>query len=139
MTTGLFSIPPRIPNRIKAVPKIRQLYWCDFPNDAHLPEFWKRRPVVIISFRNTLSGAVTIVPCSSQAQPENPWAVRLVTTIDGLESWAICDKPTTVAVSRLLVDKNGIKRLPEPEFDEILALMFKWLPTLPPNRLENLT
>ena len=57
--------PPRIPARIGVSPSIRQLYWCDFPRDAHLPEFWKRRPVIIISYKNTLSGAVTVIPCSS--------------------------------------------------------------------------
>lgn len=60
--------PPRIPPRVKAAPSIRQLYWCDFPHDAQLPEFWKRRPVVVVSFKNTLSGAVTVIPCSSQDQ-----------------------------------------------------------------------
>ncbi|WP_207919164.1 type II toxin-antitoxin system PemK/MazF family toxin [Methylobacterium segetis] len=77
-------------------PKVRDFYWCDFPVDAHLPEFWKRRPVIVIATDRTLSGAVTVVPCSSQPQPENRWAYRLATTIDGSpESWAICDKPTT--------------------------------------------
>ena len=124
--------PPRVPPRLKAVPAIRELYWCDFPNDAHLPEFWKRRPVVIVSFKNTLSGAVTVIPCSAQPQPGNAWAYKLATTIDGNDSWAICDKPTTVAVSRLSLDRNGKRRLPELEFNDILALLFKWLPVLPP-------
>lgn len=130
--------PPRIPNRIKAVPRIRQLYWCDFPIDAHLPEFWKRRPVIIISFRNTLSGAVTVIPCSSQSQPHNPWAFSLTTTIDGAYSWAICDKPTTVAVSRLSIDQSGIKRLTENEFRGILEILFKWLPVMPQNEFKDL-
>jgi hypothetical protein len=39
------------------------------------------------------------IPCSSQDQAGNPWAYALKTTIDGKHpSWAICDKPTTVAV-----------------------------------------
>lgn len=124
--------PPRVKPRVKAVPTIRQLYWCDFPEDAHLPEFWKRRPVLIVSFKNFLSGAVTVIPCSSQDQGSNKWAYSLTTTIDGSPSWAICDKPTTVAVSRLSADKSGVKRLPEDEFNAILAILFKWLPVLPP-------
>lgn len=123
--------PPRVPNRIKAVPKIRQLYWCDFPEDAQLPEFWKQRPVIIVSFKNTLQGAVTVIPCSSQSQTNNLWAYKLVTTIDGTDSWAICDKPTTIAVSRLSAHRDGIKRLPELEFNDILAILFRWLPILP--------
>ena len=119
--------PPRVQPRVTAAPKIRQLYWCDFPKDAQLPEFWKTRSVLIMSFRNTLYGAVTVIPCSGQEQPGNKWAHPLKTTIDGKPSWAICDKPTTMAVSRLSVGKAGLVRLPEDEFNEVLALMLKWL------------
>ncbi len=106
--------PPRVAPKLKARPSIRQLYWCDFPQDAQLPELWKRRPVVIVSYKNTLSGAVTVVPCSSQDQTDNEWAVRLKTTIDGGDSWAICDKLTTVAVSRLTptsMESSGFRKL----------------------------
>jgi mRNA interferase MazF len=122
------SPPPRVAPRLVGAPKIRQLFWCDFPKDAQLPEFWKRRPVIVISYRNVLHGAVTVIPCSTQAQPDNAWAFPLHTTIDGRAAWAICDKPTTVAVSRLLPDKDGIKRLPEAEFDKMLWLVLDWLP-----------
>ncbi len=37
--------------RIIAAPKIRQLYWCDFWCDAQLPEMWKTRPVIVVSYR----------------------------------------------------------------------------------------
>lgn len=120
--------PPKVAPRIVGAPKIRQLYWCDFPQDAQLPEFWKRRPVIIISYRNTLYGAVTVIPCSTQDQTGNKWGLPLTTTIDGRASWAICDKLTTVAVSRLSVDRSGIPTLPVAEFDELLALMLAWLP-----------
>ena len=119
--------PARVQPRVKAAPKIRQLYWCDFPKDAQLPEFWKTRAVLIMSARNTLHGAVTIVPCSGQEQPGNKWAYKLGTTIDGKPSWAICDKPTTLAVSRLSIGKAGLVRLSEEEFNPALALMLSWL------------
>lgn len=125
------DVPPRIAPRLKSAPKIRQIYWCDFPVDAQLPEFWKRRPVIIVSFRNRLSGAVTAIPCSTQSQQDNAFAFPLRTTIDGRAAWAICDKPTTVAVSRLLQNDSGTARLPEQEFHELLALLFAWLPKLP--------
>ena len=131
MTTDEGDKPPRVAPRIRAAPKIRQLFWCDFPEDAHLPEFWKTRPVLVISFKNSLSGAVTVLPCSSQDQEGNQWACKLTTTIDGERSWAICDKPCTVAVSRLTPHKEGIKRLPEDEFNQVLDLMFQWLPVIP--------
>jgi mRNA interferase MazF len=120
--------PPKVQPRLIGAPKIRQLYWCDFPEDAQLPEFWKRRPVVIISYRNTLHGAVSVIPCSTSDQTGNNWAVRMQTTINGNPSWAICDKPSTYAVSRLSVDRSGIVQLPVVEFDEILHRLFEWLP-----------
>jgi hypothetical protein len=33
-----------------------------------------------------------------------------------------------VAISRLSTDRSGIRRVPEAEFNEILALVEKWLP-----------
>lgn len=128
MNAHVQEAPPRVPPKVTAAPSIRQLYWCDFPQDAHLPEFWKRRPVVILSFKNTLHGAVTVVPCSTQAQPGNKWAFPLQTTIDGRAAFAICDKLTTVAVSRLTPDKGGIVRMPVPEFDDMLRRVLAWLP-----------
>ena len=123
--------PPRVPPRLVGAPKVRQLLWCDFPQDAQLPEFWKRRPVVVLSYRNTLRGAVTVVACSTKDQAGNLWAFPLRTTIDGRAAWAICDKPTTIAVSRLSAEKGGVVRIPEPEFHELLALVLAWLPKVP--------
>ena len=123
--------PPRVPPRVVSAPKVRQFYWCDFPEDAQLPEFWKTRPVIVFSYRSTLYSAVTVVPCSTQAQEGNPWAFPLRTTIDGRAAWAICDKITTVAVSRLAPDKGGIKRMSENDFNKMLAVVLKWLPVLP--------
>lgn len=130
MTLGA-QTPPKVAPRLVAAPKIRQLLWCDFPQDAQLPEFWKRRPVIVLSYRNTLHGTVTVIPCSTQAQPGNAWAFPLRTTIDGRAAWAICDKLSTVAVSRLLPDRSGIARMPEDEFHELLKLVLEWLPTIP--------
>ncbi len=130
MTLGP-QTPPKVAPRLVAAPKIRQLLWCDFPQDAQLPEFWKRRPIIVLSYRNTLHGAVTVIPCSTQAQPGNAWAFPLRTTIDGRAAWAICDKPSTVAVSRLLPDRSGIARMPEDEFHELLKLVLEWLPKIP--------
>lgn len=132
MTTDEHEKPPRYKPRILAVPAIRQFYWCDFPKDAHLPEFWKRRPVLILSYKNVLHGTVTVIPCSSQDQAGNPWAHKLAHSIDGSPSWAICDKLTSVAVSRLTPDKDGIHRLSEDEFHKVLELVLKWLPKVPP-------
>ena len=69
--------PRRVPPRISAAPKIRAIYWCDFPEDAHMPEFWKTRPVVVVSYRNALHGAVTILPMTTAPQDNNLWAVPI--------------------------------------------------------------
>ena len=120
--------PQRLPPRIVGAPKIRQYYWCDFPVDAQPPEFSKRRPVIIISYRNSLYGAVTLIPCSTKDQTGNPWAFPLKTTIDGTAAWAICDKLSTLAVSRLLPNKQGTIRMPEDEFNVMMEIVLQWLP-----------
>lgn len=89
--------------------------------------------MVILSYRATLFGSVTVIPCSTQAQQDPRLAFPLRTTIDGRAAWAICDKPTTVAVSRLLPDKNGIVRMPEDEFHALLRIVLDLLPKLPPS------
>ncbi|MBL1422554.1 MAG: type II toxin-antitoxin system PemK/MazF family toxin [Alphaproteobacteria bacterium] len=117
--------------RVRAAPKIRQLYWCDFPEDAQLPELWKVRPVIILSLSSTLYSTVTVIPCSSQAQTDKT-TFPLRTTIDGKASWAICDKISSVAVSRLSPAARIIKRVPDDEFQDILKLVWGCLP-LPKN------
>ncbi len=122
--------PPRVKARIIAAPKIRQLYWCDFWRDAQLPEFWKTRPVLVVSYRNSLHGPCLVLPTSTDPQDGNPWARKLSIKPDGRsESWIICNQPSTVAPSRLSQFKGKIPRLSEPEFDEILALLLRWMPT----------
>lgn len=125
--------PPHVRPRLKQAPKLRDLYWCDFPRDAHIPEFWKRRPVIVIAGDGTLSGAVQVVPCSSQPQGSNRWAYQLGTAIDGVgPSWAICDKVGTVAVSRLSIDASHSRprRLTQEEFTAVLGLVLARLPKL---------
>jgi mRNA interferase MazF len=123
--------PPKKQPRLKSAPKIRQFYWCDFPEDAQLPEFWKRRPIIILSKTATLHGAVTVIPCSTQAEQDPRFAFPLRTTIDGRAAWAICDKPTTVAVSRLLPTQGVVVRMPADEFHEMLRIFLDLLPKLP--------
>lgn len=38
------DLPPRVPPKVKAAPKPRQVYWCDLPKDAQLPEFLEAPP-----------------------------------------------------------------------------------------------
>jgi len=91
-----------------------------------LPELWKVRPVIVISYRNLLHGHATGIPTTTVDQPENPWAYRLETSIDGRHiSWAM-----TVAASRLEPHRT-IPRVSERELKEILTRLFAWLPRVP--------
>lgn len=124
--------PPRIQPRLRSAPKIRQFFWCDFPEDAHLPEFWKTRPVIVLSKNHTLHGVVTVVPCTTLNQDGNRYAVKLATQFhDKHDSWAICDKPSTVAVSRLSAHRNPNLRVSQEEFEAILSCVALWLPLVP--------
>lgn len=130
---GAADRPPRVEPRIKAAPSIRQIYWCDFWPDAHLPEMWKCRPVVVISYKNRLHGPCLVLACSTDPQKGDAaqWAHKLSVSLDGRDTWAVCNHLYTVAPSRLSVDRGGIQRLPEAEFNEILAKALSWLPKLP--------
>jgi len=89
---------------------------------------WKTGPVVIVSYKNTLFGPCTVIPTSTDPQEGNPWAHKISVTFDGVQSWAVCNHPTTVAPSRLSQFRGQIPLLPQADFDIILHLLLKWLP-----------
>jgi len=128
--------PPRVTPKIKAAPQIRQLYWCDFWKDAILPEMWKMRPVLVVSFRHTLSGHCLVLPTSTDPQEgeSEKWAHKLARRIhQGMDSWVVCNHPYTVSTARLQpLAGPTIPRLDEAEFNQIVRRMFKWLPVVPP-------
>jgi mRNA interferase MazF len=120
--------PPRVQPRIIAAPKHGQLYWCDFWRDAQLPEMWKTRPVMVLSYKNALFGPCLVVPLSTVPQDHSPWAWELSGTIDGRRTWVVCNHLYTVAPSRLSQIKGNIPRVPNVEFNEILKRVAAWLP-----------
>jgi mRNA interferase MazF len=122
--------PPRIKPRITAAPKIRQIYWCEFWKDAQLPEMWKTRPVIVVSYKNTLHGTCLVVPISTVVQNDNKWAHRLSIDIegDGTTAWAVCNLPSTVATSRFRQFQGKIPLLPKDDFNQVLDILIKWLP-----------
>jgi mRNA interferase MazF len=125
--------PPRIAPSMGAAPKIRQVLWCDFWKDVIQPEMWKRRPVVVMSYKNTLSGPCLVLPTSTDPQQglSARWAHKLSVKLDGQrESWVVCNHLYTVSPSRLY-PTNPLVRLEEAEFNAILARMLTWLPKLP--------
>jgi len=120
--------PPWLKPRITAAPKIRQLYWCDFWKDAVLPEFWKTRPVIVVSYKNTLHGPCLVVPTTTIPQEDNRWAHRLSVTFEGVQSWAVCNQPATVSPSRFSQFRGRIPLVPEADFNAVLAILNLWLP-----------
>ncbi len=124
--------PPRIEPRIKAAPKIRQLYWCDFRGDVLLPEMGKVRPVLIISYRNSLYGHCLVLPTSTDPQQGESakWAHPLSIKVDGhRRSWVVCNHLYTVSTARLQpLFGSMIPRLDEAEFNQILTKVMAWLP-----------
>jgi mRNA interferase MazF len=120
--------PPRVTPRITAAPKLRQVYWCDFPQDAQLPEMWKRRPIVVVSYKNTLRGPCTVIPLSTEPQGDSPWAWEMSISLDGRKNWAVCNHLYTVAPSRFWTFRGPIPMVAESEFNEILKRITAWLP-----------
>jgi mRNA interferase MazF len=122
--------PPRIAPRIQAAPKIRQIYWCEFWKDARLPEMWKTRPIIVVSYKHTLRGHCLVIPTSSLAQDDNEWAHKLSVEIegDGIPLWAVCNQSYTVSTSRLMQFRGEIPLLPKEDFNQVLGKLMKWLP-----------
>jgi len=121
--------PPRVQPGIRSAPRIRQVYWCDFPPDAIIPEFGKRRPVLVISKKARLYGNVTVLPFTTKSQPGNPAAYSLESPFGGRRAWVICDYITTVSVARLS-SGHHVPRLSQEDFNRIVALVLKHLPSV---------
>ena len=117
--------------RITARPKIRQIYWCDFWEDARLPEMWKTRPVIVVSYQNRLHGPCLVIPVSTEpGNEQSSWSYRLSIEIErvGVTSWAVCNQPSTVSPSRLAAFRGQIPLLPIDDFNEVLDRLLRWLP-----------
>ncbi len=96
-----------------------------------MPEMWKTRPVVVVSYRNRLTLPCLVVPISTVQQDYNPWAHRIGGLIEGVQGWAICNQPSTVAPSRFSTFAGKVPRMSDADFDLILAKLLNWLPKLP--------
>ncbi|WP_161596946.1 type II toxin-antitoxin system PemK/MazF family toxin [Rhizobium glycinendophyticum] len=119
----------RYPIRIKAAPKVGNIYWCDFHPEGviHIPEFWKKRPVIGVSRNATLHGKVTILPMTTdEDNASNINAIELSaevqSKIDNKRTWVICDHLTTIATSRL---DNVSTTPPRVKGDELTAILRK--------------
>ncbi|MEH7846373.1 type II toxin-antitoxin system PemK/MazF family toxin [Rhizobium laguerreae] len=133
------AAPRRIPPTLTRAPRTKEIYWCRFPRDAELPEFWKVRPVVVLSRKADIKGTVLVVPCTSIDQSRNPDAVELHARIGGSRNWAVCDKPSSVAASRLTA-VTGMPKVTEIELSAILRRVASItpMPTLSDSKRETI-
>lgn len=134
MTNESPKSPGRRHLRIKSAPKIRQVFWCDYPDPEHteIPEFFKRRPVVVLSRKATLHGVVTVVPLSGKPQMDSRNSLRMLSPIRGKTVWAVCNHVHTVSTRRLDAPAGRIPRVPDEDFRGILKKVCNNLPLLPP-------
>ncbi len=124
---------PRV--TLKASPKIRNVYHCAFAEAALPPEVSKRRPVIVVSYKNSLRGPVLVVPLTTRAQGQDLWAVRLArnpTPGEACEVWVVCNHLYTVSCARLSATHGVVPRLTGAEFLPIHELILRWLPSLQP-------
>jgi len=106
------AAPPR--HTIRATPVIRNVYSCGFPQAALPPEFSKRRPVIIVSYKNSLTGPILVVPVTTQPQPGNAWAVKLArnpTPGETCDVWVVCNHLYSVSCQRLSATHGLVPRL----------------------------
>ena len=137
------TTPPATVQRtaLKDAPSIRNIYWCLFHDAALPPEFSKRRPVVVFSHRNTLTGPISVLPITKYPQPDNPWSIKLATNpIPGevCDAWVVCNHLTAVSCLRLTQRHGKVPRLTPDEFRPIHELVLQWLPPLLPIEYQNI-
>lgn len=128
--------PKSFPITIRAAPRIGNVYWCQFhnANAIHLPEIWKTRPVIVVSKRNYIKGKVMVLPFSTAiSNRNNKFAISLskeiISQIDGLESWVLCDHIITVSTSRLRQVNGKVPRIKGELLGNILSTMLDCLGT----------
>jgi mRNA interferase MazF len=121
---------------LASAPKIRAVYWCGFWQDALRPEFYKNRPVVIVSRDNRLDGPALVVPLTTKPQGNNKWAYKLTENPNprkpSIDSWAVCNHVDAVSCARLRQMDGGVPRMKPVDFDEVVRLMLRALPDPPP-------
>jgi mRNA interferase MazF len=130
-------VAPEVPNRINFAPKLGNVYWCEFPADARKPEFWKTRPVIVVSYANALLGPVLVVPLTTKPQSGNKLAYGMPHNPVPREtraSWAVCNHVYTVSCSRLSPIHGKVVRLSEAARKPIIELVRRWVasPETPP-------
>ena len=68
--------------KLTYAPKIRQVHWRRYPEDAVKPEFSKNRPVAVLSRQSALHGVVTVVPLTTKPQTTDRFSVKIISPFD---------------------------------------------------------
>lgn len=134
MKSKISKSPGQRPVRIKSAPRIRQVFWCDYPDPEHTekPEFYKRRPVVVLSRKSTLHGVVTVIPLSGKPQTDSRNTLRIRSPIKGTDfCWAVCNHIDAVSTRRLDAPAGGIRKVSDDDFRGILKKACNNLPLRP--------
>jgi uncharacterized protein YifN (PemK superfamily) len=93
--------------------------------------------VIVVSRKNSLTGPFLVTPITTQAQHDNPWAVKLARNPGPGETcdvWVVCNHLYTVSCTRLTATHGMVPRLTAVEFRPVHDLIVKWVPTLDPLR-----
>ncbi len=117
---------------LRSSPRIRAVYWCRFWADALRPEFFKTRPVVVVSRANRMDGPIMVVPLTTKPQCNNKWAHKLRTNPNPRKpdlNRAVCNHICTVSCARLSQMDGGVPRMEQSDFDAVVCSMLKALPS----------
>lgn len=99
------------------------------------PEFYKNRPVVVVSRDNRLDGPVLAVPLATKVQGANKWAYKLTENPNprkpDIDGWAVCNHIYAVSCARLLQMDGGAPRMKQTDLDGVVRLMLRALPDAP--------
>jgi mRNA interferase MazF len=138
MSQETFDDEPEAPTGkvvLTSAPKMRAVYWCQFWDDALKPEFYKNRPVVVVSRDNQLTGPIIVVPLTTKPQGNNKWAHKLsenpIPKKRDRDSWAVCNHLYTVSCARLRQVDGTAPRMQQADFDKVVNLMMRVLPNPP--------
>lgn len=116
--------------RLRSTPRVRQVYWVEFPNENVPPEFKGEHPGLVVRAAKHLRDACVVLPITSAKQKIGTHFHQLSKNpnpkgeMDGLISYVVCDHMYTVHMIRMrpLLTIQGNPTFPkvgQEDFNEI--------------------
>lgn len=116
--------------RLRSTPRVRQVYWVDFPNENLPPEFRGEHPGLVVRAADSLDGTCVVLPITSTPQIIGTHFYQFNKNPNPREeenkliSYVVCDHMYTVHVYRmrpLLTVKRTptFPRVDQEEFNKI--------------------